>query len=318
MDKVFNLKMPDKQISRLLQFRELTFESHCKTLLSGLLEDWAKDTLINKLAPNSNNNEEVNIIIFIEDRIDSLTLLRFSILNTLIMCRLRMTVIVYTTKDKLSYFKSSLQDLKSWVNVLPIYDTSIENMNIENYNKLLKDSHFWNYLPCKSILIMHIDAILIEPIDFSFFEYDYVGAPWSSNKYISTKFYTYSEDLSHEMYNHWETLICAKGVPNDLAFGNGGLSIRNTKKMALICDLEPSDLEEPEDLYFSRALRKHNGNLPTINEARRFACESDYFHSIGAHKSHIYLKAEEQAKIYERHFINLISLIEASKRNNAR
>jgi hypothetical protein len=54
--------------------------------------------------------------------------------------------------------------------------------------------------------------------------------------------------------------------------------------------------------------------LPTINEARRFACESDYFHSIGSHASHIYLKAEEQARIYERHFINLIALIKASSK----
>ena len=309
--------MPD-DTSHLVQFRKLTFESHCLNLLLVLLEGWAKNTLINKTAPDYHNNDNIPLIIFIEDRIESLRLLRFSILNSLIMCRLRMPVILYTTKSKLSYFKSSLEDLKDWVNVLPINDESIESMNINNYNKLLKNSCFWNNLPSRSILIMHIDAILIEPIEFSFFNYDYVGAPWSSQKFISTKFPTYSEDLSEEIQSYWETRALTSHIPVDLPFGNGGLSIRNAKKMALICDLEPSDKEEPEDLYFSRSLRKHNGHLPTINEARRFACETDYFHSIGSHASHIYLKAEEQARIYERHFINLIALIQASSKNNTK
>ena len=306
--------MPENQINKLIQFRKLTFEAHCKILLSGLLEDWAKNSLINKTAPTYNYEDKIPLIIFIEDRIESLPLLRFSILNTLIMCRLKMPVIVYTTKSKLSSFKSLLEDLNEWVNVLPINDESIENINNANYNRLLKDSSFWNQIPAKSILTMQIDAILIEPIDFTFFNYDYVGAPWSRNKSISTKFYTFSEDLSHETSNHWETLTFNKGCPNDIPFGNGGLSIRNTKKMAFICDSEPSEEGEPEDIYFSRALRKNNSTLPTINEARRFSCESDYFHSIGSHASHLYLKAEEQARIYERHFINLIALIQASKK----
>ncbi len=303
---------------KLIQFRKFTFEAHCKIILSALLENWAKNILINKSAPNSSNKEGVNFIIFIEDRMDSLTLLRFSILNSLIMCRLKMPVILYTTKAKVSYFKSSLEDLKNWVDVLPINDKSIENMNIDNYNKLLKNSCFWNNLPSRSVLIMHIDAILIEPIEFSFFDYDYVGAPWSIRKYISTNFPTYSEDLSEEIYNHWETRVFSKRMEVEIPFGNGGLSIRNTKKMALICDLESSDEEEPEDLYFCRSLRKHNAHLPTINQARRFACESDYFHSIGSHASYLYLKSEEQARIYERHFINLIALIQASSQNNTK
>tara|TARA_Y100001968_G_scaffold235806_1_gene219029 strand:- start:896 stop:1831 length:936 start_codon:yes stop_codon:yes gene_type:complete len=304
--------------SELVKFRKKTFESHCLNLLATLLEDWAKNTLINKTAPDYHNNDNTPLIIFIEDRIECLSLLRFSILNSLIMCRLKMPVIVYTTKSKISAFESSLEDLNSWVEVLPINDESIENMNIDNYNKLLKDSRFWNKIPSISILIVHIDALLIEPIDFKFFKYDLVGAPWSMKKQISTNFYTYSEDLSYEMYNQWETMQFCQAIPNDIPFGNGGLSIRNTKKMALICDSVPSNKSEPEDYYFSKALflRRNNSNLPTINEARRFSCETDYFHSIGSHASHLYLKAEEQARIYERHFIHLISLVTASSKNN--
>ena len=161
--------MPENQINQLMQFRKLTFEAHCKILLSGLLESWAKNSLINKTAPTYYDKDKIPLIIFIEDRIESLHLLRFSILNTLIMCRLKMPVVVYTTKSKLFSFKSLLEDLNDWVTVLPINDESIENMNINNYNKLLKNSHFWNQIPAKSILIMHIDAILIEPIDFNSF-----------------------------------------------------------------------------------------------------------------------------------------------------
>ena len=153
---------------------------------------------------------------------------------------------------------------------------------------------------------MQTDAILIEPMDFSLFKYDYIGAPWSPEKRISSMFHAYSEDLSNELYSFWETINLNPGTPKNIAFGNGGLSIRNTEKMAFICNLEPSAEDEPEDLYFSRSLRKHNSNLPIINEARRFACETDYFNSIGSHSSYLFLKAEEQAKIYERHFIHLI------------
>ena len=86
----------------------------------------------------------------------------------------------------------------------------------------------------------------------------------------------------------------------------------NTKKMALMCALEDSKEKEAGDLFFSRCLRKYKANLPTLNDARRFSCELEYFHTIGSHASHIYLKAEEQARIYERHFIHLLALINAS------
>ena len=125
-------------------------------------------------------------------------------------------------------------------------------------------------------------------------------------------FYTYSEDLSEQLYTHWENSIVCKGSPNNIPFGNGGISIRNTEKMALICELEDSNNNEAEDFYFSRFLRKYDANLPTLNEARSFACETDYFQGIGCHQSYKFLNAEDQAKIYERHFKHLIALIEAS------
>tara|TARA_B100000579_G_scaffold403487_1_gene387539 strand:+ start:1210 stop:2157 length:948 start_codon:yes stop_codon:yes gene_type:complete len=301
----------------LLKFRKYTFRSHCRIILSGILEKWSKNILAKKIPPKSNKKEEIPIIIYIEDRIDTnnLMLLRFSILNTLIMCRLKLSVIIYTTKSKLSALEKKFENLKAWVKFLPIENELIENINMLNFNNLLKNSSFWNQIPSKSILMMQTDAILIEPLDFSLFKYDYIGAPWSSGKYISSMFHTYSEDLSYELHSFWESRPFSK-KPTNLTFGNGGLSIRNTEKMAFICDLETSYEGEPEDVYFSRSLRKYGSNLPTINEARRFSCETDYFESIGSHASYLYLKAEEQAKIYERHFIQLIALIEASSKNN--
>tara|TARA_Y100001968_G_scaffold325506_1_gene366853 strand:+ start:647 stop:1603 length:957 start_codon:yes stop_codon:yes gene_type:complete len=305
-----NLKK-NNYLKNLLEFRKLSFESHCKIILSGLLNPWAKTNLA-KALPSGNDKENNKLIIFVEDRINSLTLLRFSILNSLLMCRLKMRVIVYTTEVQLSTFRSSLKDLDNWVDVLPIHDESIKTINIDNFNKLLKDSDFWKNIPSKSVLMMQIDAILIEPIEFSYFKYDYVGAPWCIRKSTSIMFYNYSNDLSREISNNWETLSFCVNNPIDIPFGNGGLSIRNTEKMASICDLEESDAEEPEDFYFSKFLLKYKSNLPTINEARRFACETDYYQSFGSHASHLYLKAEEQARIYERHFTHLISLIQSS------
>ena len=303
--------------NKLLNFRKYTFESHCRIVLVGMLDAWSKNILVKKIPPKLSNTEDIPIIMYVEDRTDqnSLLLLRFSILNTLLMCRLKMGVIVYTTKSSLPCFEKVFDDLKDWVKFLPISNEFIENLNRENFNNLLKTSRFWNQIPSKSILMMQTDAILIEPLDFSLFKYDYIGAPWSSSKYISSMFYTYSEDLSYELNSFWESMVLNKGMPSNLTFGCGGVSIRNTEKMAFICDLEPSPESEAEDVYFSRSLRNHSSNLPTINEARRFACETDYFQSIGSHASHYYLRAEEQAKIYERHFIQVIALTEASSKN---
>ena len=39
------------------------------------------------------------------------------------------------------------------------------------------------------------DSLLIEPLDFNMFEYDYVGSPWNRNKY-TTSFPDYSKDLN--------------------------------------------------------------------------------------------------------------------------
>ncbi len=306
--------MPENHYSKLLQFRKLTFEAHCKILLSGLLDDWSKKTLMKKIPPKSSEKENTPLIIYIEDRIEYLKVLRFSILNSLIMCRLKMRVIVYTTNSKLSYLQSFFKDISAWVNILSLDEELIESINISSYNKLLKNSLFWSQIPSESILLMQIDALLIEPIEFSFFKYDYIGAPWTHEKNISTMFYTYSEDLLNEVYSHWETLVFNKGLSHEMKFGNGGLSIRNINKMKLICELESSSEDESEDKYFSRCLKKHNANLPTINEARRFSCETEYFHSFGSHNSHLYLRAEEQAKIYERHFINLMALLNASRK----
>ena len=88
-------------------------------------------------------------------------------------------------------------------------------------------------------------------------------------------------------------------------------------KMFEICNLHPSNNNEPEDLYFSRLLKSNKSNLPSSEKARAFACESEYFDSFGSHASQLYLKPEEQGRIYSRHFSHLTGIVMSSYRAKA-
>ena len=69
--------------------------------------------------------------------------------------------------------------------------------------------------------------------------------------------------------------------------------------------------QEPEDVFFSRHIRNYSNKIASLETAERFSCESRYTESTGAHASHLYLKACDQAKIYERHFKSVVGLIDS-------
>ena len=305
----------DKSICKFLQgHAKAQFESHCKYLMDTTLNAWTKNILLSNKYPLVVPNEDDPLLIFFEDRVTET--LRFTILNSLIMCRLKIRGVLYTVPSALDKLKDLLSDLKDWVDIVPIEDKDIETFAGENYNNLLKRKSFWENIPAKKVLIVQTDALLIEPIDFEIFNYAYIGAPWSPSKYLSIPIYRYSKDLMSEDGTHWLTykfnLNDAKISSGEIPFGNGGLTIRDTTKMIEICNLEPSTNNEPEDVYFARLLGSTKGNLPSLREARRFACETEYSESIGSHASHLYLKQEEQAKIYSRHISHLAGIIMAS------
>ena len=106
---------------------------------------------------------------------------------------------------------------------------------------------------------MQTDGLIIDPFEFSFFDYDYVGAPCSINKHFSKQFKDFSNDLTEELLPNWETYSVNRNFSS--SFGNGGVSIRNTEIMKLISSNETCQKSENEDMFFSRFLRKYNSKL---------------------------------------------------------
>jgi hypothetical protein len=134
----------------------------------------------------------------------------------------------------------------------------VDNLTINEYNKLLKDTHFYEKIPTELFLIFQTDSVICDEYSSlinQFTQYDYVGAPW--------------ED----------------------AVGNGGLSLRRKSKMLEIIEKCPKD-NGNEDIYFANpCIDIHK---PTIEEAKLFSVEKLQSNiSFGVHKAWAYLNDEQ-------------------------
>lgn len=294
-------------LEKLKNYREYIFISHVKYILESYLDGWiAKISKLKLTEPIKYTG------IIIEDRPGDL--IRFSICNTLFMSRLRMKIILFTTHASFSKMKELFRDLINWVTVIKLNDdnNTLKKIDTNNYNNILKSKLFWESLPSENVLIFQTDALLIEPIDFSMFDYDYIGAPFSVNKYLSTSFPEYRDESGNGKGHKWVTQVFNRTVPipDDVYIGNGGLSIRNRDVMIDICENEFSPIDENEDIYFSRLIYKYSQNIVPFEIAKRFSCECSYFESIGSHASYLYLSKEQQAEIYDRHIKHIFALID--------
>ena len=89
--------------------------------------------------------------------------------------------------------------LSSFENRISKVNLNVDNLTIDDYNKLLKSKEFYEKIPTEVFLIFQTDTVICEndkELINKFLEYDYVGAPWING-----------------------------GV------GNGGLSLRKKSKM---------------------------------------------------------------------------------------
>ncbi len=294
-----------KLLSKLKEYRISNFYFHVSYILENYLEKWVI-RIIDKNYQFFNDH----LSVIIENRPNKL--LRFCILNTLIMTGLKMKVLLFTTKDKIKEMNALLSDIKEFIDIKCLSNEKYgyEEMNVLSYNRVLKNPLFWRELSAENILIFQTDSLLIQPLDFSMFKYDYVGAPFSKDKYASTSFPVFEADSDNEITSKWVTQIFNRvvEVPEFVGQGNGGLSLRNRDLMREICEKECSNDDENEDIYFSRLVPKYSHNLAPLEIARRFSCECDYLKTIGFHASFLYISNEKQAEIYERHLKYIMSL----------
>lgn len=130
--------------------------------------------------------------------------------------------------------------------------------SIEGYNKLLLSSDFYKtFLEYEYILICQTDAYIFKD-ELNYWlskKYEYIGAPWldSKNLYIKHKIRKFYNNIKkyigikYRLYNHINQV------------GNGGFSLRNTKKFYEI------SLNESEQIsYFLKNKEKENYHIEDV------------------------------------------------------
>ena len=298
---------PKDFLPEFKKYRKEIFESHGIYILRRFLNPWADRHLSKSLKKNLDiNNKRFGLIV--DDRPNEM--LRFSVLNTLLMTDLNLPIQIYTTKKSLSDTKKLFSDVLDFTNLIKINALEIDSINIDLYNNLLKSSNFWSSLIAKQVLIFQTDTLLIEPLEFTIFNYDYIGALFSKGKSRCISIPNFNKETREENGNTWITQKYNEDLSPGILMGNGGLSIRNCEIMKTICSNETSNPSENEDIFFSKHLKKYTKNLPSnINIINRFSIEADFHKSVGYHGSHFYLDHSELSSIYDRHIRTVMGLL---------
>jgi hypothetical protein len=136
----------------------------------------------------------------------------------------------------------------NWKNIL-LVNTGHSNLNRGTYSALLKMPQLWeNFLNWEHALIYQTDALLIRKIDDIYFNYDYIGSPWTQSNQCAP--------------------YCG---------GNGGFSLRRIKAMIEKCERFRNTVFEQihrgnEDIFFCSF---KDYKYPPINSAlhKSFAVE---------------------------------------------
>ncbi|MCP9816004.1 hypothetical protein KBY76_04885 [Synechococcus sp. GreenBA-s] len=304
---------PAPGLSRQLEaYRVAMFQAHARVLLKGYLEPWAQrlPALAQRPAVQAWLDPAVQALL-VDDR--PTPLLRFTVLNTLLMGRLRWRLTLITAPASLERCRALFAGLEAWVQVVGLRVDGADSYSWLAYNTLLKDADFWGLFPAARLLLVQTDTLLIEPPDPGAFAYGYVGSPWAQGRLLSRCFPSYGLDLERTA-PQWETVRLCGTVPDGLVNGNGGLSIRDPRLMQRICQAEAagSPPEEPEDIFFARHLARYDANPAPLSVVERFACETAYQPSAGAHAAWRYLEAAEVAELFERHLKQVMALTAAT------
>ena len=297
------------QFEHLQKYCTAMFESHCEYILGMYFEPYFR-------ALRKNHEKQVyavdpnKCILIIDDRPSYQV--RFTVLNTLLMTNFRYKCLLYTTASEADSMHSLVADVSDFVEIVDLSRFGVDDISQSSYNQIVKSSAFWSSISSSSVLLVQSDSLLIEPLPDYFFEFDYIGAPWSPGKFQGFDFPCYSEKGQYSYTEKWVSIqFNPKSVVENgktILIGNGGFSIRNVRCMNLISSSDLSEQSEPEDVYFARNIQKYSDKIPNLSDAKRFSCESSYSYSYGSHQIYSWLPFNEQAKIYERHVKHVAAL----------
>ncbi len=138
---------------------------------------------------------------------------------------------------------------------IKIIQLNYDNVSIDEYNKLLLSSDFWNMFHGEKLLIYQEDAFIFKNNISEFLHWDYIGAPFL-----------------HE-------------IAPGLKVGNGGLSLRTKSKM-LECLQNNVHNNINEDVFFAKTLFSKNPSfVANFESAKAFSTESiPNPNAFGGHK----------------------------------
>jgi hypothetical protein len=167
--------------------------------------------------------------------------------NTMFFLGPRWNLHIFSGELSHPYIEQVLQGWSVGLRKLP----GTYRLSSRDYNGILTSPSFWNSFSEDKLLIFQTDCILSGPNIDDFAGYDYIGAP------------------------------CGRFDEHFIV--NGGLSLR-TRRTMLECVTHFRPGSEPEDVFFTKALREAGSAMPDLNTAYRFAVESIYTeHPVGVH-----------------------------------
>lgn len=288
---------------QLTAYRIALFQAHAAIVLEQHLQGWARALGTRPDLRSRVNPEQLAVIV--DDR--PTPLLRMTVLNTLLMGKLRWRVKLFSSPAAFDASCALFADLRDWVTVQGVQIGEARQFSWMAYNLLFKNPEFWASLEARRLLIVQTDTLLIEPPDPEVFRYGYVGSPWAKGRFLSRCFPRYSAELELQA-PVWETQSLCGSVPAGLSNGNGGLSVRNRDLMVRISRSESSAPEEAEDIFFCRHLAAYDPDPAPAAVVERFSCETAYAPSCGSHAGWRYIDASEMAQMFERHFKHVVAL----------
>ncbi|GET40205.1 DUF5672 family protein [Microseira wollei] len=292
-------ELVDKLIASARDYQTQHFEWHCNYIYEKYLKHWK---------PRPLPQQSKYMAVIVENRCHPL--LDFAIKNTLLFTPDEVGLQIFCTSANVEFVQNIVRDID---NVRIAVMADMPKLDPATYSRLLKTPGFWENIPAEKILIFQTDTLMTEPLDLSFFQYPYLGAPWKKES-LKQEFYLFGfqserqfpvQRESHKIeqkLNAKEQQKCRSG------FGNGGLSIRDRQVMLDICQRYPDNTNYPEDLYFSYHVYKDAETIPDLEIARKFATETWFCpDSIGLHAAWKYLSSEQQAYFFEKHHKNILA-----------
>ena len=145
-----------------------------------------------------------------------------------------------------------------------IIDNLIISSSYDYNNYLANSKVFWNHIKEENILIIQHDSALLKNGIEEFYQYDYVGAPWTFQQHG----------------------------------GNGGLSFRKKSAMLKVIENYPYNGIDNEDVYFCNGLKFLGMNLAPREVCEKFSCEAIFkLGALGYHAIERYLTPEQCEQI---------------------